>query len=89
MTLFSTNILSLTGQNRHLFITDQQLHNLTPCGAFNLGASDSAVALRYTTGYAHHAPCGATENIHLLKFQGYCSQKCRFWEVPIYIQGNF
>jgi hypothetical protein len=30
-----------------------------------LGAFDPAVALRYTAGYVHLAPSGATENILL------------------------
>ncbi|MDR1053266.1 MAG: hypothetical protein LBL39_03735 [Planctomycetaceae bacterium] len=32
-----------------------------PCRALLLGAFDPAVALRYTAGYAHHAPCGAKD----------------------------
>ncbi|MDR1480035.1 MAG: hypothetical protein LBJ00_13955 [Planctomycetaceae bacterium] len=32
-TLFSTNILSLTGRDHRLLITDHQPHNLAPCGA--------------------------------------------------------
>ncbi|MDR1270193.1 MAG: hypothetical protein LBK82_11775, partial [Planctomycetaceae bacterium] len=34
-----------------------------PCRALLGISSEPAVALRSTAGYAHHAPCGATENI--------------------------
>jgi hypothetical protein len=33
--------------------------NLVPAGLLIVYGDSPAVALRYTAGYAHHAPCGA------------------------------
>ncbi|MDR1291008.1 MAG: hypothetical protein LBK06_07400 [Planctomycetaceae bacterium] len=35
------------------------IFNTLPCGAWGVGGSFPAVALRYTAGYAHLAPSGA------------------------------
>ncbi|MDR1142469.1 MAG: hypothetical protein LBL62_12315 [Planctomycetaceae bacterium] len=44
-------------------IIDQSFDNVVPAGLLIACDNSPAVALRYTAGYAHHAPCGATENI--------------------------
>ncbi|MDR1480569.1 MAG: hypothetical protein LBJ00_16680 [Planctomycetaceae bacterium] len=71
LTLFSTNILSLTGQEHQQLITDHHLHNLVLAELCVVGIESAAIHRRLRTscpmrGYGKYSPA---------KFQYRCSQK--------------